>query len=171
MHRAVVAGRVKPGHSRRVIGSQAGSCGTAAFRRKPVFVTDIEIDPLWEPYRDLARSCGLRACWSFPILATDGHALGTVAVYYRQPRTADPTVVDLSRAWPMWRPSPSSAARSMNGRWRCPNGLRIREDERTHIARELHDQLGQSLAVLKLEISWLAQRLAGDSVMIVSSTK
>ena len=62
------------------IGAQAGSCGTAAFRRKPVFVTDIETDPLWEPYRDLARSHGLRACWSFPILATDGHVLGTAAV-------------------------------------------------------------------------------------------
>ena len=61
-----------------IIGPQAGSCGTAAFRRKPVFVTDIETDPLWEPYRDLARSYGLRACWSFPILATDGHVLGTV---------------------------------------------------------------------------------------------
>ena len=38
---------------------------------------------------------GLRACWSFPILATDGHVLGTAAVYYRQPRTADPAVVEL----------------------------------------------------------------------------
>ena len=38
-----------------LIGPQAGSCGTAAFRREPVFVTDIETDALWEPYRDLAR--------------------------------------------------------------------------------------------------------------------
>jgi len=150
-----------------VIGSQAGSCGTAAFRRKPVFVTDIEIDPLWEPYRDLARSCGLRACWSFPILATDGHALGTVAVYYRQPRTADPTVVDLlSRvahvaALAIERRKIDERALALSERTEM-----IREDERTHIARELHDQLGQSLAVLKLEISWLAQRLAGETVMI-----
>ena len=78
-----------------LIGPQAGSCGTAAFRREPVFVTDIETDRLWEPYRDLARPHGLRACSSFPILATDGHVLGTFAVYYRQPRTADPTVVEL----------------------------------------------------------------------------
>jgi len=148
-----------------VIGSQAGSCGTAAFRRKPVFVTDIEIDPLWEPYRDLARSCGLRACWSFPILATDGDVLGTAAVYYRQPRTTDPTMVELLArvahvaALAIERRKIDERALALSERTEM-----IREDERTHIARELHDQLGQSLAVLKLEISWLAQR-APDSVM------
>ncbi len=68
------------------IGPQAGSCGTAAFRKERVIVTDVETDPLWERYRDAARPFGLRACWSQPICATDGEALGTVALYYRQPR-------------------------------------------------------------------------------------
>ena len=150
-----------------VIGPVAGSCGTAAFRRQPVFVTDIETDPLWEPYRDLARTYGLRACWSFPILATDGHVLGTAAVYYRRPRTADPTVVELvSRVAHV-------AAIAIERRWIDERTLAlserieaIREDERTHIARELHDQLGQSLTALKLEIAWLNRRLSSDPVVV-----
>ncbi|HVG54324.1 MAG TPA: GAF domain-containing protein [Vicinamibacterales bacterium] len=146
-----------------VIGSQAGSCGTAAFRRKPVFVTDIETDPLWEPYRDLARAHGLRACWSFPILATDGHVLGTAAVYYRQPRTAEPTVVELvSRvahvaAIAIERRKIDELTLALSERTEA-----IREDERTGIARELHDQLGQALTALKLDMSWLARRLDRD---------
>ena len=146
-----------------LIGPQAGSCGTAAFRREPVFVTDIETDPLWEPYRELARPHGLRACSSFPILATDGHVLGTFAIYYRQPRTADPAVVELvSRvahvaAIAIERRQIDERALALSERTEA-----IREDERTSIARELHDQLGQSLTALKLDISWLARRLAGD---------
>jgi PAS domain S-box-containing protein len=37
-----------------------------------------------------------------------------------------------------------------------------REEERTGIAREIHDQLGQSLTVLKLEVAWLARRVSDD---------
>ena len=149
-----------------LIGPQAGSCGTAAFRRTPVFVTDIETDPLWEPYRELARSYGLRACWSFPILATDGQVLGTVAVYYRQPRTADTTVVELvSRvahvaAIAIERRQIDGRALALSERTEA-----IREDERTSIARELHDELGQSLTALRLDISWVARR-AGDPEMV-----
>jgi PAS domain S-box-containing protein len=149
-----------------MIGPQTGSCGTASFRRKPVFVTDIETDPLWEPYRELARVYGLRACWSFPILATDGQVLGTVAVYYRQPRTADTTVVELvSRAAhvaaiAIERRQIDERALALSERTEA-----IREDERTSISRELHDQLGQSLTALKLDISWVARRVAGDPEM------
>ena len=38
----------------------------------------------------------------------------------------------------------------------------IREDERTSIARELHDELGQALTALKLDMSWLTRRLDRD---------
>ena len=35
----------------------------------------------------------------------------------------------------------------------------VREDERTHIARELHDQLGQMLTALKIDVAWLQERI------------
>ena len=69
-----------------VIGPGSGSCGTAAFRNEPVVVTDIENDPLWSDYKDLALPHGLRACWSTPITSASGSVLGTLAVYYREPR-------------------------------------------------------------------------------------
>ena len=37
-----------------------------------------------------------------------------------------------------------------------------REEERKRIARELHDELGQALTVLKMDIHWLAQRIQKD---------
>lgn len=72
------------------IGPQAGSCGTAAYRREQVIVTDIETDPLWADYRPLARQHGLRACWSTPILNSDGRVLGTFALYFRRPGSPEP---------------------------------------------------------------------------------
>ncbi len=68
------------------IGPKAGSCGTAMYRGKPVIVTDIMTDPLWEDYRALAQAFGLRACWSTPILSPDGAVLGSFAMYYHEPR-------------------------------------------------------------------------------------
>lgn len=73
-----------------LIGPQAGSCGTAAFRRERVVVTDIETDPLWEPYRDVARPFGLRACWSTPIMDKEGRMLGTFAMYFKRPASPSP---------------------------------------------------------------------------------
>lgn len=65
------------------IGPSAGSCGTAAFTGRPVYVTDIATDPLWAPYKDLALPHGLRSCWSTPILHEDGKVMGTFAIYHR----------------------------------------------------------------------------------------
>ena len=68
------------------IGPAVGSCGTAAYRRAPVIVTDIAADPLWRDFRDLALRHDLRACWSTPISDAAGTVLGTFALYYREPR-------------------------------------------------------------------------------------
>ena len=68
------------------IGPDVGSCGTAAFTRRPVFVADIATDPKWRDYRDLAKAHGLASCWSIPILSGTGRVLGTFAMYHREPR-------------------------------------------------------------------------------------
>ena len=77
------------------IGPRAGSCGTAAYRRERVSVTDIATDPLWDDYRAAALGAGLRACWSTPIFATDDALLGTFALYYREPRESSDADLEL----------------------------------------------------------------------------
>ncbi len=76
------------------IGPVAGSCGTAAFRGRPVFVSDIATDPLWAEYKAVALPHGLQACWSTPIITAGPKILGTFAMYHREPR--EPTVRDLA---------------------------------------------------------------------------
>lgn len=72
------------------VGEGVGSCGTAAYRGTPVYVADIETDPLWVNFRELAAKHDLRACWSTPIKGMDGGTLGTFAVYYDAPRSPRP---------------------------------------------------------------------------------
>jgi diguanylate cyclase (GGDEF)-like protein/PAS domain S-box-containing protein len=81
------------------IGPVTGSCGTAAYRRQAVIVSDIATDPLWEVPRDFTLAAGLRACWSMPILDERGVVLGTVAMYYREQR--EPT----GRDWALLEPA------------------------------------------------------------------
>ncbi len=79
------------------IGPSVGSCGTAAYRRKTVVVTDIESDPLWEGYRHLALSHGLKACWSSPVFDDDGKVIGTFGIYYcrtSHPREKDMEIIE-----------------------------------------------------------------------------
>ncbi len=38
-----------------------------------------------------------------------------------------------------------------------------REEERTQIAREIHDEFGQTLTALKMDLSWLTKRLPADA--------
>ncbi|SBT41619.1 GAF domain-containing protein [Micromonospora auratinigra] len=80
-------------------GEGVGSCGTAAYRRAPVVVTDIATDPFWAEFRDLAGRAGVAACWSTPILARDGSLLGTFAMYHRTPRVPQDSDLALARVF------------------------------------------------------------------------
>ncbi|MGX5849682.1 EAL domain-containing protein [Mesorhizobium sp. PL10] len=81
------------------IGPKTGSCGTAAYRREPVVVTDILQDPLWEDYRDLAAPYGYRSCWSTPILSHQGVVLGVFAMYsmsVREPTETETRLIEFT---------------------------------------------------------------------------
>jgi formate hydrogenlyase transcriptional activator len=82
-----------PGFSANVgfmdIGPHGASCGTAAYRKELVVVTDILSDPVWDTYRDRVRPYGIRAVWSNPLLSSGGKVLGTFAILYREVRMPD----------------------------------------------------------------------------------
>jgi PAS domain S-box-containing protein len=67
------------------IGPERGSCGTAIHEDAPVIAEDLQTDPRWAEYRDLAAEHGLRACWSVPIRGSEDQILGTFAMYYEDP--------------------------------------------------------------------------------------
>jgi PAS domain S-box-containing protein len=47
----------------------------------------------------------------------------------------------------------------------------IREEERTHIAREIHDELGGQLTVLKMDVSWLMKRFVDENKTVKQRLK
>ena len=79
-----------PGFSAHVgpmfVSPKGASCGTAVYRREPVYVTDILSDSLWDDYRDLMSPYGIRAVWSRPLFSGEGKVLGTFAILYREVR-------------------------------------------------------------------------------------
>jgi formate hydrogenlyase transcriptional activator len=73
------------------IGPCVGSCGSAAFLKQRVIVSDIATDPLWADYRELTLRYGFRAAWSQPLLSKNQHVLGTFGMYYSEVRIPSET--------------------------------------------------------------------------------
>jgi PAS domain S-box-containing protein len=69
------------------IGSNVGSCGTAAHTGLTCVVSEIRTDLRWAQFRELVEPYGLRACWSVPVMDSRSKVLGTFAVYFDGPRT------------------------------------------------------------------------------------
>ncbi len=149
------------------IGSEAGSCGTAAYRRATVIVEDIATDPLWRYGRELAQQYGLAACWSKPICSSDGRVLGTFAIYYRERRAPRPDELALLDAAVQVAAIAIERKQAEEQLTQSHEQLQaltahlesVREDERARIARELHDDLGQTLTGLKMDLASLAKSL------------
>jgi len=66
------------------IGPSIGSCGTAAYAKAEVVSSDIEHDERWHDYAEQVIADGIRACWSTPIVASNGDVVGTFACYYSE---------------------------------------------------------------------------------------
>jgi formate hydrogenlyase transcriptional activator len=78
---------------RMSVGPKGASCGTAVYRREPVYVADILREAIWDDYRDLVLPYGIRAVWSQPLFTSEGKVLGTFAILYREVR--NPEAMDL----------------------------------------------------------------------------
>jgi two-component system CheB/CheR fusion protein len=78
------------------VGPESVACGLAMHTGEPVITRDVEEDERWVPFLSLARNHGYRACWSFPVRAEGGPALGTFAMYFAEPRDPQPRELELA---------------------------------------------------------------------------
>lgn len=81
------------------IGPQVGSCGTAAWHREAIYVSDTYQDVLWKDNVEIAMRHGLRSCWSTPIFGNGGVLLGTFALYsgtVRMPTEIEKEIIDMA---------------------------------------------------------------------------
>lgn len=113
------------------IGPTVGSCGAAIYWNVPVIVEDIQTDPLWIPFAELAKKAGVAACWSHPFSSTTGKVLGALALYSPVPRT--PNREQLGRL---------KAAARITGlaveRGRAEEALRVQHKRELELEGQLH---------------------------------
>lgn len=72
------------------IGENRGSCGTAAFTKQRVIVSDIETDIRWNDFKSFVEPYGYKACWSMPIIDSNNEVMATFAIYYKE--TKEPSI-------------------------------------------------------------------------------
>ncbi len=79
------------------IGPAVGSCGTAAFLKERVVVADIANDVRWVGFSELALKHNLLACWSQPVINSDGVVIATLGFYYnkvKEPEESELIVIE-----------------------------------------------------------------------------
>jgi signal transduction histidine kinase len=154
--RLVAGPRVPIPLSRAIEGLKVlpyGIHDTAPRQGRPVTVWDIRSDSLFSDRRDMALSSGFEAAWSLPIWSTKRTTLGTVVIFHpdsRSPMAEIPkpmeTAVHLAAIAIRYHHNELEMRRLTR------RLLQSHDDERRHIARDLHDSMGQDLASLLITL-------------------
>lgn len=72
------------------IGENTGACGAAAHLKRPAIVNDIATDSRCAVYKHMALAYDLKACWSYPIVDSEGNTMAVLDMYYKQVQSPKP---------------------------------------------------------------------------------
>ena len=68
-----------------VVDDDRSACGRAARHGAQLVITDVSIDPGFEPHREIAAAAGFRAVQSTPLADKMGRVIGVVSTHYPCP--------------------------------------------------------------------------------------
>src|SRR5215813_416844 len=141
------------------IASGTGFAGKIAASGEPVMILDTNADgdPLSPVVRTRAKSL-----WGVPLKA-DGHVIGVQVIGFERPYEWLPTERELMRAvgdrtaLAIQRARLTDALRQREQKIAelSAHLLRVQEEERKRISRELHDETGQALMVIRLYLGMM----------------
>jgi signal transduction histidine kinase len=147
-----------------------GPLNRAVLGKTPVIVADIQRDPSLAAWQPEAEARGVQSMAAVPLLSHD-RVMGVLAAYAQQPNFFDPDSMAILMALA------SQAAVAIQNAWLFAEleaqrealrqvSLRLvnaQEEERRRISRELHDDLGQGLTALKINLDVARRALSADA--------
>jgi PAS domain S-box-containing protein len=147
-----------------------GPTGRAIASGEPQITPDFATDPRTSPWRSAALADGIRTSAAFPLLGHE-QALGALNVYSDQPGFFTPERVAFFSAYARLAAAAVENARLYRRIHETAGELRqlsrklfsAQESERRHIARELHDEIGQLLTVIKFDLQGILRKPGAES--------
>ena len=158
--------------SARDISEGRGPTGTAIREGKCCLISDIKHDPRMDPWHTKAIERGYLSTGAFP-LRTGKDIIGAFTLHSAEPDFFNDNEVylleilagDISFAievnnYERQRKKIEKKLKTSQEQLKKLSAhlQTVREEERSHIAHELHDEIGQLLTVLKINIFWLKTR-------------
>jgi GAF domain-containing protein len=160
-----------------------GPTGTAIRTGQPAPARNIPTDPQFAPWREEAIKRGYASSLALP-LRIDHENIGALNIYASEPEAFDEWEVSLlvnladnlayginSLRTRMERNHAEAELRELSEQLRnlTTHLQSVREEERTSIAREIHDELGQALTALKFKLMNLKTSLSADQTSQVAA--
>jgi PAS domain S-box-containing protein len=165
--------------------SEIGIPGWVLQHKVPYGTSDAATDPVMEHH--LAINGDVRSIICTPILDSGGEVLGYFDI--RNKKDAEGFTISDQEMLMALAPAASIAIQNALAygyrlaaeaelqesyerlRALAANLEAVREEERTQIARELHDQLGQALTAMKFDLAWLTDRLVQKDATLAQKAK
>ena len=158
-------------------GPGMGLPGRVLVSKKPAWIIDVTKDANF-PRAKLAENIGVRAGFGFPLLIGK-KVVGVMEFFSTQAAEPDKDMmktmaeVGIQLGRTVEREWAQEDIQNSNERLRklYQRLEMVREEERTRIAREVHDELAQILTTLKLELSLLDKKLINDKASLHKDTQ
>jgi PAS domain S-box-containing protein len=149
------------------ISPEVFSCGTADYLQKQFIFGDIETNPLWKEYKDIALAHGIKACWSTPIMSSVGAILGSFVLYYTRPILPENNQLSLISRFTHLSGLAIEKAQATNCQTQLRLQLQKNDEEKTLAASQSEKMLTK---VQQENTALLFQKRAIDEHAIVSIT-
>ncbi len=152
-----------------------GPAGRAIRTRHPAVTDNIEKDPNFRPWRKKALRAGYRSSAAFPLIV-GSEVFGVIGMYSANEAYFTADRVQTYQSFANVAAMAISNARLFNSVSRQRDELRgmanrlaaAQETERKQLSRELHDQAGQNLTALNINLNILRKSYRADSSLIAS---